>query len=128
MAVYIKGMKKPTNCLGCVCCHVDEVPDDRRTILKYTCIVNKITSVNIDRLYWFCPMLDVKEPHGRLVEADELNTAHYHYSNGNLTGVWYGCTENELKDAPTIIPKCDSVTMNLKSEDPWDSTIKLFKD
>lgn len=106
MSVYIKGMKKPENCLGCVFSHVDETTDDRGyPVLKYTCIATKLNSESINTLYRYCPMIDVPTPHGRLVDADDLCTSHYNVNrNGDITGVWYGCTEKQLEDALTVIP------------------------
>ncbi len=71
MSVLIKGMEMPTNCQDCP--------------LNYDQMACKVTGtrwwsdtivlMNFDsekeRLY-DCPLVEVKEPHGRLIDADEL--------------------------------------------------------
>ena len=73
MGLYIKGMEVPKDCGRCF------VGD--RTICANG-----------------CPLVTVKEPHGRLIDADELQEAigDAHFKNwGNAVLI--------VKDAPTVI-------------------------
>jgi hypothetical protein len=80
MSVLIKNMSMPDNCNKCVFCvngFTDAAP-------MYECAASgdDMTSVLFDdhgrpfdfRPDW-CPLIEVKTPHGRLIDADELKTA-----------------------------------------------------
>lgn len=65
MAIYIRDMEMPKYCAEC---HFDTFADD----LHY-CTIKQIPTED----YWecrppFCPLTEVAEPHGRLIDADAL--------------------------------------------------------
>ena len=62
MGVYIKGMEMPKKCLWCPLMYIG------------FCQVTK-TDVNSDlgRRADDCPIVEVPEPHGRLIDADALD-------------------------------------------------------
>ena len=65
MSIYIKNAKIPKCCAEC---HFDTFADD----LHY-CTIKQFSTED----YWecrppFCPMTEVSEPHGRLIDADAL--------------------------------------------------------
>ena len=65
MAIYIRDMEMPKYCAEC---HFDTFADD-----LHCCTIKQIPTED----YWecrppFCPMTEVSEPHGRLIDADEL--------------------------------------------------------
>ena len=80
MGVYIKGMEMPTCCAGCCldrfCKHWDIVPYRHED----------------------CPLVPVPTPHGRLIDADALNSSATDYSGNHLVYLV------DIDDAPTIIP------------------------
>ena len=69
MGIYIKGRKHmPENCAMCPLCHRNFDGNETRLAcyaLKRWC------DENIDRLS-DCPLVEVPEPHGRLIDADKL--------------------------------------------------------
>ena len=66
MAVLIKGMEMPKSCFNCRCPRACQAINRRID--------------EIDRAKWFpndnrhsdCPLIEVPEPHGRLIDADAL--------------------------------------------------------
>ena len=65
MAIYIRDMEMPKYCAEC---HFDTFADD----LHY-CTIKQIPTED----YWecrppLCPLTEVAEPHGRLIDADAL--------------------------------------------------------
>lgn len=67
MSVLIKGMEMPKNCWEC---SLSDVDDD----YGRCCLFSGIACLNIGRQD-NCPLVEVKEPHGRLIDGDELKTA-----------------------------------------------------
>lgn len=70
MSVYIKGMDMPKRCAECT--FETLFSDD-----MHYCAVEEIAKEIPTEDYWecrpsFCPMSEVPEPHGRLIDADEL--------------------------------------------------------
>lgn len=80
MGVYIKGMNMPRNCADCFLEHKCE---------KYEALlwmeINKPRKSD-------CPLIEVKEPHGRLIDADAIDTS---YSDPEVI--------ETLREAPTVI-------------------------
>ena len=67
MGVYIKGMKMPKNCEECPCSYWTEgVHHDYCQAVGYD---TEIHYGEKDRPQW-CPLTEVPEPHGRLIDAD----------------------------------------------------------
>ncbi len=65
MSVLIKGMKKPKACGLCRLCL-----DDSRIANGYCMIFHR--AVNMSEVDKNCPLVEVPEPHGRLIDADKL--------------------------------------------------------
>ena len=81
MSVLVKGMKMPRDCYECKVWFecFDEKPP-----------FNMIKSV--------CPLVEVKEPHGRLIDADELANKTF-YSKTSAPYITY----RKFVNAPTVI-------------------------
>ena len=60
MGVYIKGMEMPEDCFTCP--------------LKEEgfCNLTNAYASNINKINSDCPLIEVPEPHGRLIDADKL--------------------------------------------------------
>lgn len=84
MSVLVKGMEMPRNCYECKVWFqcFDEKPP-----------FNMIKSV--------CPLIDVKEPHGRLIDADELKTAFPRCDNS--MDIKIASVRATINHAPTVI-------------------------
>lgn len=90
MGVYIKGMEMPKTCRDCEYCWF-------RTSGLKTCEAKDKLPVgdrwDIERAS-FCPLIEVPEPHGRLIDAD----ACIDYIRSNNQHAW-----EVLAYAPTVI-------------------------
>lgn len=65
MSVLIKGMKMPKNCIECPFSDHEAwclIPGDPK--MRYYCPKEEISE--------HCPLVEVPEPHGRLIDADAL--------------------------------------------------------
>lgn len=74
MSILIKGMKMPKDCPMCPLAHWNKV--DKLTGCE---IIRRYVPKN-DTEYWqsdsrpaWCPLIEVPTPHGRLIDADDLN-------------------------------------------------------
>lgn len=105
MSVLIRRMALPKNCEKCQFCvngFTDEVP-------QYECAAcgDDMTSVLVDdhgkpydiRPDW-CPLEEIKEPFGRLIDADALNIYDISPVNGFCV---MGVTEEDIGLAKTVI-------------------------
>ena len=72
MSVVIKGMKLPKNCLLCPCCVGEGIGAGRQhycqAIDDEPCVSETYRPKN-------CPLVEIRAPHGRLIDADELQAA-----------------------------------------------------
>ena len=69
MSVVIKGMKLPKNCLLCPCCVGEGIGAGRQhycqAIEDEPCVSETYRPKN-------CPLVEIRAPHGRLIDADKL--------------------------------------------------------
>ena len=102
MSVLIH-MKMPEHCFVCPC-----TKDWQNT---YVCKITGLPATYDGRARG-CPLIDVPEPHGRLVDADALHEAMYHRAfetDGDTmwqSGCWvrYRAIEQVHNAQPTVIP------------------------
>ena len=70
MSVIVRGMEIPKNCGTC---HLRKSNEDRvwcPILGEYICFETEFLGRKTN-----CPLVEVKEPHGRLIDGDELKTA-----------------------------------------------------
>lgn len=97
MGIYIKGMKMPKGCYetshGYVCPY-----------LLY-CEVYTKDKPSINKRPEDCPLIEIKEPHGRLIDADELaECASQAYDEiGHMWLDYFTVDYQDIENAPTII-------------------------
>lgn len=97
MGVYIKGMKKPKCCGACLLCL-----DDSRIANGYCMIFHRC--VNMAELEEKCPLVEVKTPHGRLIDADFIERlALNSKESDDITAVECEAIVGANKLAPTVI-------------------------
>ena len=87
MSVLVKGMKMPRDCYECKVWFecFDEKPP-----------FNMIKSV--------CPLVEVKEPHGRLGDLDKLKAKFRHSDKDNdVDKAWNSAVQRIITQAETII-------------------------
>lgn len=102
MSVLIKGMEMPRNCVNCCCAYYTEgalsdicQADEEQREIKYELYGNKPN---------WCPLVEVPTPHGRLIDADELevDTEWSDYYDG-----YQSYSAMQIKYAPTVIESED---------------------
>lgn len=111
MSVLIKGMKMPEKCGSCDLFHVESPM--HCTVVKGHKTVG--APYGMPRPYW-CPLVEIPEPHGRLIDGDALDTRVR--QAGGMGNVEEECTEDFndgvlfvldyfVKNAPTVITRED---------------------
>lgn len=110
----IKDMVKPKSCYAVIdgktkyCPFVNTDADDDCILL----LEKGIWALTWEEQYADCPLVELPEKHGRLVDVDELSKAMYHdafESDTDLqkwdSGCWirYKMFENNRDNAPTVI-------------------------
>lgn len=94
MGVFIKGMEMPQKCGQCKLYHA-EYPMYCLAVEGYRTVG---APYGMPRPDW-CPLVEIKEPHGRMIDADKL--AKYKYEN-----IWTNrliIDADDLDDAQTVI-------------------------
>ena len=108
MGVYIKNMKMPKDCGSCDLCDNDGY--------CYALYGDSLWDALPDGAEYFpdgwkyagCPLVEVPEPHGRLIDRDALNIGEYEREDddtGTLEISLGGLLDlfHKVKDAPTVI-------------------------
>lgn len=91
MSILIKNESVPDNCMDCKMADIEK---------WYKCPFYPIMKENYsDKRFEKCPLIEVPEPHGRLIDADALSKKAYHRQT--LTTV--ADMLNDINDAPTVI-------------------------
>lgn len=103
--ILIKGMEIPKNCWEC---SLSDIDDD----YGRCCLFSGIACLNIGRQD-NCPLIEVKTPHGRLIDKDELRRKLFLNFNGERipfydcdnfpTTLTYRDLHSILAEQPTII-------------------------
>jgi len=96
MSVLIKGMKMPEKCGSCDLFHVESPM--HCTVVKGHKTVG--APYGMPRPDW-CPLIEIPEPHGRLIDGDALQCKVDDIGLGYFAV--YGVTEDTIDSAPTII-------------------------
>lgn len=98
MGIYIDGMEMPETCKLCY------LSEFSAGFYAYVC---KPTGARIDyemakvsKPTRICPLIEIPEPHGRLIDADAviLEDGPYEYDD------WCKWALGQYQDAPTVIP------------------------
>ena len=95
MSTVIKGLSMPKNCLLCPCCVGEGIGAGRQ---HYCQAIDDEPYVSETYRPKNCPLIEIPTPHGRLIDADELET---HVDN------WWDIGEyvfaDTIRNADTII-------------------------
>lgn len=108
MSLFIKDVEMPDSCLNC---------RFRTTMLKnvlsptmrtsvYVCLINGMEINNwYEAKHKDCPLVEIRAPHGRLIDADELkkNMRNYYPSIDHLCCSQHVVTKRDIDNAPTVI-------------------------
>lgn len=99
MGVYIKGMKMPKNCIEC------EIRAFDANAGEEYCPFSQMECISIG-LQKNCPLVEVPEPHGRLIESPDISEYEvFDEDTGTREISLLGLMEchRMVKDAPTVI-------------------------
>lgn len=108
MGVFVKGMYLPPNCCFC------PMTNDGFYLCKANNPHKQLEDDCEERRPNWCPLIEVSEPHGRLIDADALRAKMYHEAFETDTpmqkwdsGCWirYKMFEDMEESAPTVIPE-----------------------
>lgn len=91
MGVYIKGLNAPKSCSMCLFFY-----DDARLCMIMCSHVPSCEKPNC------CPITEVKEPHGSLIDVDSL----YESMSKWGAGVGDGILADAIEDTPVVIQEC----------------------
>lgn len=99
MGIYLRNMEMPQKCGQCKLYHI-EYP-------MYCMAVEGHRTVGapygMPRPNW-CPLIEVKIPHGRLIDADELKSKFRHGGgNSDEDSAWISTIRRFITQADTII-------------------------
>lgn len=100
MSILIKGMEMPTSCRYCEFRHMSLTQNAFCTAAQETIDYMAERTKRLDN----CPLIDVPEPHGRLIDADALAKLDRMVGKLMMYGGEYVYTQAEIDRAPTIIP------------------------
>lgn len=96
MSILIKGMKMPEKCGSCDLFHVESPM--HCTVVKGHKTVG--APYGMPRPDW-CPLVEIPEPHGRLIDGDALQCKVDDIGLGYYEVL--GVTEDTIDSAPTVI-------------------------
>ena len=97
MAIYIKGMEMPKTAFDC---SVKVNPEERQCVFTHKTFEETLGLLT-ERRCADCPLVEIKEPHGRLVDMDkalEVIALEYGYD---------GIEDDMEYKVPTIIERSD---------------------
>lgn len=100
MSIFIKGMEIPKNCSTCPCFQYNMFDDD----IDGYCKALKTKITDSDKYHPNCQLTEVKTPHGRLGDLDELieKYGEWYTEEGTESG-YIGTMKNLLDGASTVI-------------------------
>lgn len=77
MGVYIKDIEMPKSCTECFLYRYDDRlrNEEERHICLRKCWARLIRPT--EERQGFCPLVEVKTPHGRLIDADDMSVNRY---------------------------------------------------
>ena len=99
MSLIIKGVDMPEKCENCPC----------YDYIDYVCRADDCFAPfdveNPEERSEHCPLIEIRTPHGRLIDADELkkNMKNYYPSIDHLCCSQHVVTKRDIDCAPTII-------------------------
>ena len=105
MSVLIRGMEMPENCFECPCCRHDSIDGIKAEQCNLTLDVFGVN--NTER--WIgrgqnCPLVEIKEPHGRLGDLDKLKAKFRHSEKDDeVDKAWNSAVRRIITQAETII-------------------------
>lgn len=72
MGVYVKGMKMPKECRECYLLEYYEYLGETQCSVTRRMLAERGKPISFDGRPDYCPLVEVSEPHGRLIDENEL--------------------------------------------------------
>ena len=107
MSIIVKGMKMPTTCTMCDLAHAMKTSDGS---VRLACGVKGNWQDTYTHRHAWCPIVEIPEKHGRLIDADEkrlritlkcIREGEYQIYKGGAWG-FAAKAETAIDDAPTV--------------------------
>ena len=96
MSVLIRGMKMPKECRECYLLEYYEYLGETQCSITRRMLAERGKPISFDSRPCWCPLVEVPEPHGRLIDADALD-----YKLGASDRDIY--VKYTLEEEPTVI-------------------------
>lgn len=106
MSILIRGMEMPKNCSTCPCFQYNMFDDD----IDGYCKMLKTKITDSDKHYPNCQLVEIKTPHGRLGDLDELKKKVLSWLPSDPCG-------REEKEFPFETDICVSMLMEIDDTD-----------
>ena len=78
MGVYVKGMKMPKECRECYLLEYYEYLGETQCSITRMMLAEREKPISFDGRPSWCPLVEVPEPHGRLIDAEKLKNEYPH--------------------------------------------------
>lgn len=100
MSILIKDMEMPKVCNECpFCCNPSYFEYAWCELLHKHFDMNE----SYNKVADFCPITEVKEPHGRLIDIKSLEDNKFETVENDLQRWWNGAIDSIIGNAPTVI-------------------------
>ena len=96
MSVLIRGMKMPKECRECYLLEYYEYLGETQCSITRMMLAERGKPISFDGRPGWCPLVEVSEPHGRLIDADEIC-----FSMTN--GIDQDIAEEAIRESTTVI-------------------------
>jgi hypothetical protein len=115
MSVLIKGMRIPKDCRECKFQDYGFTTGDTWCGVNDAVLARNFEAIKFDGRPEWCPLVEVPEPHGRLIDADML----IKFVEDRYEITWESdCYEGGIKDACSdILEKIDTMPTVIEAED-----------
>ena len=103
MGVYIKRMKMPKECRECYLLEYYEYLGETQCSITRMMLAEREKPISFDGRPSWCPLVEVPEPHGRLIDAEKLKNEYPHDTDWDypVNTNCYVC--ESIDNAPTVI-------------------------
>ena len=103
MSVLIRGMKMPKECRECYLLEYYEYLGETQCSVTRRMLAERGKPISFDGRPSWCPLVEVPEPHGRLIDAEKLKNEYPHDTDWDypVNTNCYVC--ESIDNAPTVI-------------------------
>lgn len=103
MSVLIRGMKMPKECRECYLLEYYEYLGETQCSITRMMLAERGKPISFDGRPGWCPLVEVPEPHGRLIDAGKLKNEYPHNTDWDypVNTNCYVC--ESIDNAPTMI-------------------------